>query len=118
MFPGYVRDKALLRELYCNCYAYIHGHEFGGTNPSLVSALGNGCAILALDTVFSREVLSDGKYGRFFSKNAESLREAIDLFEGNPEEVASLRESARDRTRECYAWGTLPTSMRRSSNRL
>src|ERR1051326_2844333 len=42
IFPGYVRDQALLRELYCNAYGYIHGHGYGGTNPALLKALANG----------------------------------------------------------------------------
>ena len=34
IFTGYVKDQDLLAELYHNCYVYVHGHEFGGTNPN------------------------------------------------------------------------------------
>ena len=54
IFTGYVKDQDLLAELYHNCYVYVHGHEFGGTNPTMIKAMAYGCAILALDTVFNQ----------------------------------------------------------------
>ncbi len=35
LLPGFIYDKDLFKELWCNCYAYIHGNEVGGTNPAL-----------------------------------------------------------------------------------
>lgn len=55
---GHVADQALLGALWAHCGAYWHGHSVGGTNPSLLQALGFGSPTLALDTVFNREVLS------------------------------------------------------------
>ena len=66
IFTGYVKDQNLLAELYHNCYVYIHGHEFGGTNPTMIKAMAYGCAILALDTVFNQEMLQKGKFGIVF----------------------------------------------------
>ena len=57
VFTGYVNDQAELAELYHNAYAYFHGHEYGGTNPTMLKAMAYGSAILALDTVFNREML-------------------------------------------------------------
>lgn len=68
MFTGYVRDQEQLAALYHNCFAYYHGHEYGGTNPAMLKALGYGCAILALDTRFNQEMLQQGKYGWYFEK--------------------------------------------------
>ena len=68
VFTGYVKDQDLLAELYHNCYVYVHGHEFGGTNPTMIKAMAYGCAILALDTVFNKEMLQNGKFGLFFKK--------------------------------------------------
>jgi glycosyltransferase involved in cell wall biosynthesis len=104
MFTGYVYDPNMLRELYCNCFAYIHGHEHGGTNPTLLKALGNGCCILALDTVFSREVLADGQYGLFFKKDSGALKESLEVVEGNDALVKRLRDKSRDRVRAAYTW--------------
>jgi glycosyltransferase involved in cell wall biosynthesis len=71
IFTGYITNQALLKELYANSYCYFHGHEFGGTNPTLLKALAYGCCILALDTVFSREVLANENYGMYFDKTAD-----------------------------------------------
>ncbi len=103
-FPGYVRDPDLLRELYCNCYAYIHGHEFGGTNPSLLTALGYGCCVLALDTPFAREVLADDAHGIYFSKDGGSFARSVRLVEENQTMVNTMRESARSRILDKYTW--------------
>ena len=56
-FVGGVWDQELLDQLYGNAYTYLHGHCVGGTNPSLLRAIGAGTATLAFDVVFNREVL-------------------------------------------------------------
>ncbi len=104
LFPGYVRDPDTLRELYCNCYAYLHGHEFGGTNPALLKALACGCCVAALDTVFSKEVLSDGKYGVFFQKDSPSIAKTIEMLEQSPAKASQLRALAPRRIDERYTW--------------
>jgi glycosyltransferase involved in cell wall biosynthesis len=104
VFPGYVRDQEVLRELYCNAFAYIHGHEFGGTNPSLLKALAYGNCILALDTVFSREVLCGPEYGIYFTKEKGSLKNAIEALETDASAAESYRAKSRDRIYQCYTW--------------
>lgn len=74
IFTGYINDQDELAELYHNCFAYFHGHEFGGTNPTLLKALGYGSAVIALDTVFTREMLKGKEYGLFFSKDHSNLK--------------------------------------------
>ncbi len=104
LFPGYVRDQNVLRELYCNSFAYIHGHEFGGTNPSLLQALANGCCVLALDTPFSREVLDGEAHGIYFDKSSGSLTSAIERLESEPSVASRLGATARNRIVEKYTW--------------
>jgi glycosyltransferase involved in cell wall biosynthesis len=103
-FPGYVRDQDLLRELYCNAYVYLHGHEFGGTNPALLNALACGCAIAALDTPFNREVLLDGRHGRLFPKEDSAVAHLLTTLDENPGAVRELGATARDRIAERYTW--------------
>ncbi|WP_454301932.1 DUF1972 domain-containing protein [Salana multivorans] len=62
---GGVWDQALLDQLYANALTYLHGHSVGGTNPSLLRAMGAGAATSAFDVSFNREVL--GEAGTFFS---------------------------------------------------
>jgi glycosyltransferase involved in cell wall biosynthesis len=99
---GHVHDQALLRELWCNCYAYLHGHSVGGTNPALLRAMGYGSCILARDTVFNREVLADG--GRFFAPDAESVRAAVEAIDADPAGADALREMGPARIRAHYSW--------------
>ena len=104
IFTGYIRDQNELGDLYNNCYAYFHGHEFGGTNPSLLKALAHSCAVYSLDTVFNREVLKNGEYGIFFSKIPDDLKNVIQQMENHPERLKELREKAKQRIRENYTW--------------
>lgn len=60
---GSVWDQELLDSLYAHARAYVHGHSVGGTNPSLLRAMGAGAAVLAYDVEFNREVLgTNGMY--------------------------------------------------------
>lgn len=102
-FLGHVGDSDHVRELYCNAYAYIHGHEYGGTNPSLLLALGSGACILALDTPFSREVLA-GDYGLFFRKDAADLAEKMQYVLDHPQVRDRYAAAAPARIAEGYTW--------------
>ncbi|MBN8837266.1 MAG: DUF1972 domain-containing protein [Sphingobacteriia bacterium] len=104
LFAGYIRDQIELAELYHNSFAYFHGHEFGGTNPTLLKALAYGCAIIAIDTVFSREVLSNDEYGVYFSKKVGCLTELIDKEEALSEKFDFLKKVSRDRITDIYTW--------------
>ncbi|KQR02293.1 glycosyl transferase [Arthrobacter sp. Leaf141] len=67
-FVGGVWDQDLLDQLYANSLVYWHGHSVGGTNPSLLRAIGSGAATNAFDVDFNREVLSTA--GRYFADPA------------------------------------------------
>jgi len=113
VFTGYVTDGGELSALYQHCFAYCHGHEFGGTNPALLQALGDGCAVCALDTLFNREMLLDGRYGLFFSKETGSLEKLIAKLEEHEELPAGLRRIARERISENYTWEKITAQYRR-----
>ena len=81
VFTGYVKDQNILAELYHNCYVYVHGNEFGGTNPTMIKAMAYGSSILALDTLFNQEMLQKGKFGLFFKKELLSITNMIDYCE-------------------------------------
>ena len=55
---GGIYDQELLNQLYGNCRTYVHGHSVGGTNPSLLRAMGAGAPVMAFDCAFNREVLA------------------------------------------------------------
>ena len=56
---GAVWDQTLLDQLYANAFVYWHGHSVGGTNPSLLRAIGASAAVNAFDVEFNRDVLHD-----------------------------------------------------------
>jgi len=100
-FLGHVGNIEHVKELHCNCYAYIHGHMMGGTNPALLKALGFGNCILAHENPFNAEVL--GEYGLLF-RDAADLAAKIQLIENKPEVAEDLRRRAPDRIRTVYSW--------------
>ncbi|TFV95554.1 glycosyltransferase family 1 protein [Algoriphagus kandeliae] len=107
LFTGYVTDPLELAALYSHCYAYFHGHEYGGTNPAMLKALGYGCAILALNTPFNKEMLQNGKHGWFFEKNEDSVKELVERAEKNPQELENLRKTARSGLTQKYNWDSV-----------
>lgn len=101
-FLGHVGDAGHVKELHCNAYAYVHGHSLGGTNPSLVKALGYGNCIVALNTPFNQEVL-DGA-GVMFERDTEDLLTKLQYVEDHPELAEQYRCRAPDRIRQAYTW--------------
>lgn len=100
-FVGGVWDQDLLDAYYAGALTYLHGHSVGGTNPSLLRAMGAGASVLAYDVNFNREVLGDS--GRFFG-DAASLAAAVEAAEADPAGTALLGEAARKRAAESYVW--------------
>ena len=104
VFTGYVKDQIILSELYQNCYVYIHGHEYGGTNPTMIKAMGYGCAILALDTIFNNEMLDNGKFGVFYKKSISSVTAKIEYCEKEKSLIKNLRSKSPNGITEKYNW--------------
>ena len=104
LFTGYVNNPEVLAELYHNCYVYLHGHEYGGTNPTMIKAMAYGCAILALDTVFNREMLQNGKFGIFYKKQLLSMTKMIDYCEKENIMMDDLRKKSVKGINKKYNW--------------
>ena len=102
IFTGHIHNQGVIKELHCNCFAYVHGHSVGGTNPSLLKAMGYGNCILALDTVFNREVLADSRL--FFPKDEQKLAQLMQLVESDPRLVDELRRKGPERVEKEYSW--------------
>lgn len=102
---GFQYDKNILQELLCNCYAYIHGNEVGGTNPMLLDAMASGCFVICRDVPFNREVLHDA--GIFFNKDVDDLRKAMIWPLQNREAVEGMKQKARNLVQSNYNWDTI-----------
>jgi glycosyltransferase involved in cell wall biosynthesis len=99
-FLGSVWDQDLLDQLYASSHTYLHGHSVGGTNPSLLRAIGAGAATVAFDVVFNREVLRDA--GRYFH-SADEVAAEIERAEAEPDETRRRGRWAQ-RSAHRYNW--------------
>lgn len=97
---GGVWDAELLDELYANTLTYLHGHSVGGTNPSLLRAIGASAPTVAFDVGFNREVL--GAAGRWFATPDDVAREVV-AAEADPA-AAVARGQALRRRADDYDW--------------
>ncbi|MFK8049354.1 MAG: DUF1972 domain-containing protein [Halioglobus sp.] len=99
---GGVYEKNKLNALFENSYVYLHGHEVGGTNPSLLNAMHMTAAPVAMDVVFHRQVMTDE--GLFFTKREHHLASLIQDLDGDPDTVSRLKSLAKKRSDSLYRW--------------
>lgn len=100
VFVGAIYDKVILRSLRYHSFAYVHGHQVGGTNPSLVEALGAGNAILAHDNRFNRWVAGSAAIYFDGSDSFDSALENMIL----EHKANNMRLAARKRFLEEFTW--------------
>ena len=104
-FLGGIYDKSELSTIRFACKAYFHGHSVGGTNPSLLEAMGCGNITICHDNVFNREVTAGRQ---LYFKNSDQCKEIIDHLELiPPEQVYYMKESNLKRIRNLYNWDAI-----------
>ena len=102
-FVGTVYNKELLKKIRENAFAYFHGHEVGGTNPSLLEALGSTDVNLLLDVGFNREVGQGAAL--YWTKEKGNLSSLINTVEHmSEEERKQYGKAAKDRIVKAYSW--------------
>lgn len=102
-FVGTVYNQELLMKIREHAYGYLHGHEVGGTNPSLLEALFSTDLNLLLDVGFNREVAEDGAlYWKLDYGNLAELIEVADRMYN--EEIYALGLKAKRQIMERYPW--------------
>lgn len=62
IFYGSIYNMQELNCLRHFCNLYFHGHSVGGTNPSLLEAMGSGNLIIAHNNIFNKAVLKEDAY--------------------------------------------------------
>jgi glycosyltransferase involved in cell wall biosynthesis len=100
-FVGAIYEKDVLNMLRQNCFAYLHGHSAGGTNPSLLEAMIAQNVILAHDNPYNREVCD--LFALFFN-NAMALSAHVRSLEAHPDAYQELRIGAFTRAKNDYSW--------------
>lgn len=102
-FVGTVYDQQLLMKIRENAYGYFHGHEVGGTNPSLLEALGSTELNLLLGVNFNTEVGGDGAV--YWTKEPGNLAALIEKADAmTADEIAELGAKAHNRIKSEYSW--------------
>jgi glycosyltransferase involved in cell wall biosynthesis len=100
-FAGAIYEPAVVQALRFHARFYVHGHQVGGTNPSLVEALGAGNAVLAHDNPFNRWVAGDGAV--YFSGEAGCAAQ-MDALVRDAAQVSALAAASRRRHAERFTW--------------
>ena len=102
-FVGTVYDQELLKKIRENAYGYFHGHEVGGTNPSLLEALGSTKLNILLDVGFNREVAEDSAV--YWNKEDGNLALVIDKADQMSEmEIEAYGAKAKQRIEDAFSW--------------
>lgn len=102
-FVDTVYDEELLMKIRENAYGYFHGHEVGGTNPSLLEALGSTDLNLLLDVGFNREVAKESAL--YWTKENGNLARLIDKADRmSADDIMEFSRKAKKRVAEEYTW--------------
>lgn len=102
-FVGTIYDEELLFQVRKSAYGYLHGHEVGGTNPSLLEALATTPLNLLLDVKFNYEVGRNAAL--YFNKEKSVLAKTIELADNlSLEDLEDKEKLAIRRIQENYSW--------------
>ena len=102
-FVGTVYNQELLKKIRENAYAYFHGHTVGGTNPSLIEALGSTSINLLVNVSFNREVAGDSAL--YWNKQNGNLAKLVDMADTMEQDrIKELECKAKKRISDEYTW--------------
>lgn len=105
-FVGAVYDQPLLKKIREEASCYIHGHEVGGTNPSLLEALSSTKVNALLGVPFNKEVALDSAL--YWNKDEMSLANLISKIDNLTEdEIKDLGEKAKKEIENRYSWNKI-----------
>ncbi len=111
-FVGTVYDKELLKKIREQAYGYIHGHEVGGTNPSLLESLAATDMNILVKVGFNREVGEEGAV--YWGKEPGSLSGILNRLEHLPEEERKeYGMRAKARIKEHFSWDKIVSDYER-----
>jgi len=101
IFLGAIYDKDIVQALRFYSVAYIHGHQVGGTNPSLVEAMAAGNPVIAHNNPFNRWVAGDS--ANYFN-GAEECSNRLDEILDNPVVISEIKSGILRRQQELFTW--------------
>lgn len=101
LFLGAIYDPKIVQALRFHSAAYVHGHQVGGTNPSLVEALGAGNAVIAHDNRFNKWVAGQGA---IYFDSTDTLARQFDDLLPDKQALQRMRETSRLRFQQSLTW--------------
>jgi glycosyltransferase involved in cell wall biosynthesis len=101
LFVGAIYDKAVVQSLRAHARFYVHGHQVGGTNPSLVEALGAGNPVLAHKNHFNQWVADDAAV--YFSDTEECIS-CLEQLLSNDSLIEELHQNAVKLHQSRFTW--------------
>ena len=101
-FTGRINNQAKLNALYKGAYIYIHGHEVGGTNPSLLRAMNFGTAPVVINAAFNKSVI--GECGIAFEHKNGLLSRCLEDLAGDKDYVKKIGNAAKKRADSDFNW--------------
>lgn len=101
IFPGAIYEKQTVNALRYYARIYVHGHSVGGTNPSLVEAMGASLPILANENKYNRWVL--GEAGKYF-ENEKDLSALFDSLVANDECLKEMSKLSKKQHSSRFTW--------------
>lgn len=100
-FVGTVYDQDLLKYIRNQAFAYIHGHEVGGTNPGLLEALAQTDLNLIYNVDFNHQVAQETAL--YWNKEDGNLSQLIDSVDGQVS-FEDFGNAAKANMKENYTW--------------
>ena len=100
-FVGTLYDKELVKYLRNHAFAYLHGHEVGGTNPGLLEAMAQTDLNLVLGVDFNTKVAMDTVL--YWTKDKGNLDKLLRDTD-KATDVAFLGKKAKERIAKHYTW--------------
>jgi glycosyltransferase involved in cell wall biosynthesis len=104
LFLGAIYEQPVVQALRFHSLAYVHGHQVGGTNPSLVEALAAGNAVIAHDNRFNRWVAEGG--AQYFTDGI-SFDRMLNRVLGDESMLSDMRRASRARFAQAFSWGSV-----------
>jgi glycosyltransferase involved in cell wall biosynthesis len=102
-FVGGIYDTAIINNLRYHSNLYFHGHSVGGTNPSLLEAMGCNCLIAAHNNVFNKTVLEEDAHYFSDEQQLATLVRRVD----DKRAYAAMLENNIKKIRTRYSWARI-----------
>ncbi len=101
-FAGGIYDINILNNLRCFSNLYFHGHTVGGTNPSLLEAMGSSALICAHNNVFNESILNEDA---FYFTDAAQVKELVETID--KKSFSTMVSNNVCKIKELYNWDTI-----------